>query len=80
MLIDCVRAGWMGKYFALSHGVQTSLSSVCMPRPRAKYFPLRPSTQSISTHSISDTGKGTLYTSDADGIVFSESLRNHVVS
>ena len=29
---------------------------------------------------ISDTGKGVLYTSDADGIVFSESLRDHVVS
>ena len=29
--------------------------------------------------SISDTGRGVLYTSDSDGIVFSESLHNHVV-
>jgi len=26
-----------------------------------------------------DTGKGVLYTSDSDGIVFGESLQNHVV-
>lgn len=28
---------------------------------------------------VTDTGQGVLYTSDADGIVFSESLPNHVV-
>ena len=33
----------MGKYLALGHGAGTSLRSVSTPRPRAKYFPIRPS-------------------------------------
>ena len=32
----------MGKYLARGHGVRTWLRSVRTPRPRAKYFPIRP--------------------------------------
>ena len=41
--------GRTGKYLARGHGVRTERSEVRAPRPRAKYFPVRPDlTQSIS--------------------------------
>ena len=43
ILIDWVRLGRTGKYLALGYGARTSLRSVRMPWPRAKYFPVRPS-------------------------------------
>ena len=43
MLIDWVRSGWTGKHLALGQDVRTSLRSIRRPRPRAKYFPVRPS-------------------------------------
>jgi len=40
--------GWMEKYLAWGHGIQTKHRQVCMLWPRSKYFPIRPYlTQSI---------------------------------